>query len=127
MWLFTKYGFYSVVCARQGSGGHAQPVDPQRMMIRARLRQHLAALQQHFPDLVGDVPIEEFSGTDYAYRMFVPKTTWSRLLAEIAEATDYDNFKSDVSRHQGPAGAGYLDALHQIWSTMYRLQEQEKR
>jgi hypothetical protein len=28
MWLFTKQGFFSAVCARQGSGMHGQPVDP---------------------------------------------------------------------------------------------------
>lgn len=27
MWLFTKYGFFSAVCARQGKGDYDQPVD----------------------------------------------------------------------------------------------------
>jgi len=39
MWIFTKYGFYSAVCARQGDGSHGQPVDPDRIMVRARVRQ----------------------------------------------------------------------------------------
>jgi hypothetical protein len=33
--------------------------------------------------------------------LFVPKSTWVRVLAGIAEETDYDNFKSKVARHQG--------------------------
>lgn len=37
MWLFTRYGFFSVVCARQGDGSHVMPVDPDRMMVRARV------------------------------------------------------------------------------------------
>lgn len=37
MWMFTKYGFYSVVCARESSKPNA-PVDPTRVMIRARKR-----------------------------------------------------------------------------------------
>lgn len=45
MWVFTKHGFFSAVCARQGSGKHGQPVDPNRIMIRARVRAHLEALQ----------------------------------------------------------------------------------
>ena len=45
MWLFTKYGFFSAVCARQGSGHHGQPVDLNRIMVRARLRTHLEALK----------------------------------------------------------------------------------
>jgi len=27
MWIFTKHGFFSAVCARQGSGKHGQGVD----------------------------------------------------------------------------------------------------
>jgi len=27
MWLFTRYGFFSAVSARQGGGSHGQPVD----------------------------------------------------------------------------------------------------
>jgi hypothetical protein len=27
MWLFTKYGFFSIVCARQGDGKQGQPID----------------------------------------------------------------------------------------------------
>ncbi len=54
VWLFTKYGFYSVVCARQGDGSHSQPVDPDRIMVRARVRRHLEALKDRFADLLGD-------------------------------------------------------------------------
>ena len=46
MWIFTKYGFYSAVCARQGDGRHGQPVDPNRIMVRCRVRQHLETLKE---------------------------------------------------------------------------------
>ena len=36
---------------------------------------------------------------------------------------DYGNFKSEVARHQGSAGAAYEDTLHEVWDTMYRLQK----
>ena len=37
--------------------------------------------------------------------------------------TDYDNFKSEVARHQGGAASSYEHALHDVWAAMYRLQE----
>jgi hypothetical protein len=74
MWIFTKHGFFSAVCARKGSGKHGQPVDPDRIMVRARLRSHLKALKDRFPDLLGEIEIQESAGTDYAFRSFVPKS-----------------------------------------------------
>jgi hypothetical protein len=123
MWLFTKYGFYSAVCARQGDGRHAQPVDSQRIMVRARLRAHLEALQKRFPNLVGGCEVREFPGSDYAYRLFVAKSAWSQVLVELNGEMDYDNFKSEVARFQGHAGASYEDALHDVWRVMNRLQK----
>ena len=123
MWIFTKHGFYSAVCARQGDGKHGQPVDPDRIMVRARVREHLEALTARFPDLLGRCEIREFAGTDYAFRLFVEKSAWSQVLAGLAEETDYDNFKSEVARHQGRAGAAYEHSLHEVWSVMNRLQK----
>ncbi len=122
MWVFTKYGFYSVVCARQGDGRHGQPVDASRLMVRARVREHLDALKARFPELIGACEVQEFAGSDYACRIFVDKATWRALMPLLAEDIDYDNFKSEVARHQGAAGAPYERALHDVWSTMYRLQ-----
>ena len=63
MWLFTKHGFYSAVCARQGDGSHGQPVDPDRIMVRARVRDHLEALKERFSDLLADSEIPAFFKT----------------------------------------------------------------
>ena len=121
MWLFTKYGFYSAVCARQGDGSHGEPIDLGRIMVRARVRSHLEALRDRFSDLLSDCEIREFAGTDYAFRFFVEKTVWSGVLIGLTEEMDYDNFKSAVARHQG-TGAAYEHSLHEVWSTMYNLQ-----
>ena len=123
MWLFTKHGFFSVVCARQGDGKHGQPIDLTRLMIRARVRGHLDALKERCPDHLGPCDIQTSAATDYAFRMFVDKHVWSRVLSELALETDYDNFKSEVARHQGRAGSSYEDALHRVWDVMHRLQE----
>jgi hypothetical protein len=123
MWIFTKHGFFSAVCARQGDGKHREPVDKDRIMVRARIRSHLEALKKRFADLLGECAIQESAGTDYTYRLFVPKTAWTKVLAGLAEETDYDNFKSEVARHQGRGGAAYEHSLHEVWSVMHKLQK----
>ena len=115
MWIFTKHGFFSAVCARTGDGKHGQPVDPDRIMVRARVRNHLEAVKKRFPDLLGDCEVQESAGTDYAYRLFVQKSAWIQVVAELAQETDYDNFKSAVARHQGRAGMAYEHSLHDVW------------
>ena len=65
----------------------------------------------------------EPAGTNYDYRLFVPKSAWTQVLAGLAEETDYDNFKSDVAYQQGRAGAVYERSLHEVWSVMNRLQK----
>lgn len=122
MWIFTKYGFFSAVCARGGNGGYGQPVDPDRIMVRARLREHLEALKGRFPELLGGSEVVATGGTDYAFRLFADKAVWAQVLGMLAEETDYDNFKSAVAREQGQAGAAYEDALHEVWAVMHRLQ-----
>jgi hypothetical protein len=122
MWIFTKYGFYSAVCARQGNGNHGEPVDLKRVMVRARLRAHLEALKDRFGELLGDSEIKEFAGSDYAFRIFVDKPVWSHVLTGLNDELDYDNFKSEVARFQGREGSAYEHSLHEVWSVMYRLQ-----
>ena len=123
MWIFTRHGFYSAVCARQGDGGHRQPVDPNRIMVRARLRTHLEALKDRFPDLLGECDIKDFVGTDYAFRIFVDKSVWTQVMTGLSDELDYDNFKSEVARFQRHTGAAYEHSLHEVWSVMYRLQK----
>jgi hypothetical protein len=123
MWLFTKHGFYSAVCVRQGDGSHGQPVDSDLIMVRARVRSHLDALKERFPDLLAECEIKDFPGTDYAFRIFVDKPVWSQVLVGLNEEMDYDNFKSKVARHQGSEGAAYEHSLHEVWSVMNRLQK----
>ena len=92
-------------------------------MVRARVRSHLEALKQRFADLLGDCEIQASAGTDYAFRLFVPKAAWVQVLSALADEIDYDNFKSEVARHQGPAGVHYERALHDVWSVMHELQK----
>jgi len=123
MWLFTKHGFFSAVCARQGDGSHDQPVDPDRIMVRARVRRHLEALKNRFPALLGKRDIHESVATDYAYRLFMPKPVWIQVVTGLAEETDYDSLKSEVVRRPELGDAAYEDSLHQVWTVMHRLKK----
>jgi len=122
MWVFTKYGFFSAVCARKGSGEHGQPVDPDRIMIRARLRSHLEALLERFSESLGGAEVQTYPGADYAFRIFVTKRAWSDVVAAMAAEIDYDHFKAEVARHQGKDGRAYERSLHDVWDVMYGLQ-----
>jgi hypothetical protein len=61
--------------------------------------------------------------TDYAFRFFVDKPVWSQVLVGLNDETDYDNFKSEVTLHQGQAGKAYEESLHEVWSVMNKLQK----
>ena len=123
MWLFTKHGFFSVVCARQGDGRYHRSIDPGRLMVRARVRSHLERLKERFPELLERCEIVEFAGTDYAHRFFVDNATWTNVIAALNAEIDYDNFKGKVAEHQGSSGADYVTALHDVWSVMHAMQE----
>ena len=98
-------------------------VDPDRIMVRARVRAHFEALRERSAESLGNCEILEDAGTDYAFRIFVGKAVWSEVLAGLGEELDYDNFKSEVARHQGTAGAEYEGSLHKVWDVMYGIQE----
>lgn len=116
MWIFTKYGFYSAVCARQDDGfGN---VDENTIMVRARSKKHLVNLKNKFPQLSGDILVTPRN--DYRYRIFVPKQVWEGVLGEIGKDTDYDNFKDKVKDYLGDYS--YLKCLADVWATMYDYQ-----
>lgn len=118
MWLFTQYGFYSVVCARDLEGDGSR-FDPEHVMVRARSRRHLESLQQRFPELAS-LPIGDTANTDYRFRIVVPKTTWAEVARALAGEIDYGNFKSRV--HSRTSDADYTHALHEVWAVMEKLQ-----
>ncbi len=120
MWLFTKHGFFSAVSAWQGDGTTHQPIDPDRVVVRARVQSHLEALKARFPEQLGSCDIHVSPKRDYRYRIVVAKPDWSRVLAGLAEELDYDNFKNEVSGHEGRTA--YEKSLHQVWSVMRDLQ-----
>ncbi|MBX3472870.1 MAG: hypothetical protein KF754_00625 [Planctomycetes bacterium] len=121
MWLFTTLGFFSATCARKSAGKGA--MDPDLIQVRARVRQHLVNLQKFLPDLLGHREILELGGTDYRYRVILPKKDWSAAVAAMSNATAYGNFKNTCHTNAAAVGDGYVHALHMVWSTMFALQQ----
>lgn len=122
MWLFSRYGFFSAACARRPDGA----LDADTLMIRARRKAHLRQLKERFPALAG-AEILKLAGTDYGYRLIVPKAVWLEVLREMAAEQEWSNFKSEAARFQGREGGEYVHALHEVWEVMYRFQEAERR
>jgi hypothetical protein len=122
MWIFTRYGFYSIACASKPDDS----LDSQSAMVRSRCISHLESLQTRFPKLaVGK--ILELPNRDYRYRLIVPKASWTAIVGELAQEQEWSNFKNEATKYQGTPGKGYVDALHEVWGVMNRLQQDEDR
>lgn len=122
MWIFTKYGFYSVACANKPDGSP----DTETVMVRARRIVHLRSLQKRFDSLAGG-EILTWPNRDYRYRLIVPKASWVVIIGELAQEQEWSNFKNEAAKYQGTSGKEYVRALHGVWSVMNRLQESEDR
>lgn len=125
MWVFTKYGFVSIACASKPNGG----IDESTVMVRARLRQHLENLKARFPDTeLGKAKILESAGTDYKYRLVVPKEVWVSVLSELAMEQTWSNFKNEAARFARikKISDGFVNALHKVWEIMHDLQLDER-
>ena len=123
MWIFTRLGFYSIACAdKPGTKG----IDPDTVMVRARVRKHLTNLQHRFTSLA-ETKILTLPGRDNGFRLIVPKSVWVEVLKELAEEQTWSNFKSEAAKNLGQTGADYTRALHDVWEVMYGLQEPRAR
>jgi hypothetical protein len=117
MWIFVRYGFYSIACASKPDGSR----DKETVMVRARCKDHLQNLRNRFPALA-NAEIVVMPSRDYRYRLVTPKRVWVPILAELAEEQDWSNFKNEAAVYQGKSGTPYARALHDVWEIMYRLQ-----
>lgn len=120
MWLSSVAGTFSVVQAGPEPG--KRPGAPRKLMVRARVRQHLELLQRDHPSLRRYPIIESEPHRDYRWRIIVPRTTFARVMAAMVEELDYQNFKGAcaASPDLDPA---YVDALHSVWAVFRKLQK----
>jgi hypothetical protein len=117
MWIFTRYGFYSVACASKPDGS----LDKETVMVRGRSKDHLHNLRNRFTAIAA-TEIVTMADRDYHYRIILAKSVWAPILAQLAEEQEWSNFKSEAAAYQSAEGTSYLSALHDVWGIMYRLQ-----
>jgi hypothetical protein len=90
-------------------------------MVRVRVRKHLTNLQRRFTSLAR-VKIVALPGSDYGYRLIVPKTAWIDVLKALAEEQTWSNFKNEAAAQSEATGSAYVNALHEVWGVMQKLQ-----
>jgi hypothetical protein len=106
MWLLTPDGFYSVV----------QKHGEENLCVRARVGTDLDRLRDHYlPSLTETM---ETPGGDYRYRAWATHDEVGHALAAIAGDVHYDNFKTEVARHDHERARTY----HDVWEVLGRLQ-----
>jgi len=138
MWLFTEDGYFSVMQER---------TDVQDVLyIRARDEQSLCALRERLVSQVRDTSqgvyiktggtdgimhrgkfwvgtIDAYTGTDYEYRMEIPRELFMAYLTLTVDGINYRNFK-DRAHHVWeeawglPLANARSSALTEVWGTM---------
>jgi len=124
MWLFTRYGMFSAVCAKTDFNPTAPPaaVDPNKVVVRSRYTGDLQRLLDAFPEPLEGAEIIKTPNRDYCCRVVVTRDAWAEVCAMLAMEMTYTNFKSGVAKHRGKDQ--YESALHRVWSVMYGYQRE---
>jgi len=118
MWIFTRYGFYSVVekAKREGSGSEVH--------VRSRVREQLEDLCGLCSSLAAEgmdpQAIEEGTATDYQYRVRLTRAAWDQVAAKLAQDLDYSNFKGEVHRRGGAKNSAAYDVYHDQLYMVYQ-------
>lgn len=112
MWIFTRYGFFSIAVSL--NAGHSE------VMVRARSRTHLENLKSRF-SLLAALEIQEWPHRDYRFRLITSKTDWVTIASELAKEQKWSNFKSEVAKHLS-TDSKYKKSLHEVWEVMRQLQ-----
>ena len=111
MWLFTKFGFYSI--ARKKFEGSDKPIQ-----VRARRKKDLLNLKNQ---LRFDEDIKYSPKSDYRYRLPVDEKELVRIMLFISENLDYQNFKRSI--HNKHDQHDKINFYNQIWKVMYNYQQ----
>lgn len=107
MWIFTQFGFFSLVQHR---------AKPETLLVRGRVKSDLVAFA-HRCRLPASSVIE-LDDADYRFRIEVPRAVAAEALEKATGEIDYDNFKDRVAETQGH---GRADVYLRVWSDVRRL------
>jgi hypothetical protein len=113
MWIFSKYGFFSIVKDEQS----------EMFKVRSRVRKDLENLQEHIQDIQG-LSIHEHLKADYHYRLFIDNQQLGTLMKVLFESITYPNFKDQILQLGDQEDK--LDSYHEIWEVMWNYQNRPK-
>lgn len=115
MWLFTLFGFFSVVQSAEKRKGQKGPM----MMIRGRDLKEMKNLVKYF-DVLRKYKIQTGVGTDYKYRVVVTKKDWLTVSDLMTRWIEYPNFKDAVASvpNQSPE---YVQRLMRLWALIRQV------
>jgi len=123
MWIFTPYGFFSVVNKTQlDDNGDIPDGILETIEVRTRHREHLELLIERFPDEIGEESIFERIGTDYEYRIVIDERQWITLGAMLAADVTYPNFKDEIQeavKNTKLKKTPYLDQCYDVYNAMF--------
>jgi len=111
MWLFTTFGFFSIVEKEAGDV----------LTVRARVRKDLDRLRERYLPTLS--PTEANTGTDYPYRATASRSAVADAMSRVAEDIRYPNFKDAVADELGPPRA---HLYHSVWSVLYDAEAKER-
>lgn len=112
MWVFTEFGFFSIVAHRDKPG---------HLLVRSRCEADVRALATK---LKPRPRVTRTPKADYLFRVTVPRAALGELLQATTADIAYDNFKSAVARAQGPERA---HLYHDVWRALLPLQAGSRR
>lgn len=96
MWVFSRSSFLSLI---------ADPVDPDCLLVRARVRTDIHHL---WPKAIVDVT----PWRDYKFRASIPRAEVAEALGREVTSIQYDNFKASVRDKRRAPFYGW------VWSVM---------
>ncbi|MHC1698600.1 MAG: hypothetical protein AB9919_11180 [Geobacteraceae bacterium] len=102
MWIFTSYGFLSIVAHKEHQ---------EMLLVRARFFGHI---QHLFPG----AEVNRTDDADYLYRAIIPRKEVSEVISRMVANIDYPNFKDTV------IGPDYHNACIKTWETLNYAQAQ---
>jgi hypothetical protein len=108
MWLFTPFGFFSVVRKRGESD----------LTVRSRTRSDLLRLRRHYVPQLSE-PVAH-GGTDYPWRSRCTPEELSKAMGRLVQHIDYANFKDEVALTTGKARA---QRYGKVWQALYDMPE----
>ena len=127
MWLFTRWGFYSIACARQGDDGSTgNEIDSHSLVIEAFDEQHLTALKSHLPDLIGNCFIKQVAESEFRFHMIVDKNIWSQVMLSLSQELNYDDFREEMVRKHSMDDPAYLKAMTDIEQFVAKIPSTEE-